>query len=131
MTRGEKNVLRSLVAVAWADGRLAEGEASVIEGLLAGFDASEEEEAEIIEYARTPRTLEDDIPLDDLSQEDRELLLSNAALLTHADGEQSAGERAVLDELVELLGFSEEEAEQIIEATRDGVLNLGTKPIDD
>jgi uncharacterized tellurite resistance protein B-like protein len=131
MTRGEKNVLKSLIAVAWTDGQLAEGEAGVIEGLLAGFDASEEEETEIIEYARTPRTLEDDIPLDELSQEDRELLLSNAALLTHADGEQSAAERAVLDELVELLGFSEEEAEEIIEAGRDGVLNLGTKPIDD
>jgi uncharacterized tellurite resistance protein B-like protein len=130
MTPGEKNVLKSLVAVAWTDGQLADGEFGVIEGLLAGFDATEEEEAEILEYAKTPRTLEDDIPLNELDDEDRELLLSNAALLTHADGEQSEGELRVIDELGELLGFSSDEAAEIIEATRDGVLNLGTKPLD-
>lgn len=131
MTPGEKNVLRSLVAVAWADGQMAEGEAGVIEGLLAGFDATEEEEAEIIAYARTPRTIEMDIPFDQLDREDKELLLSNAALLTHADGEQSDNERVLLKDLVALLGFSDAEAEEIVAATRDGVLNLGTKPLGD
>ena len=42
MTPGEKNVLKSLVAVAWADGKLEGGETGVIEGLLCGFDASEQ-----------------------------------------------------------------------------------------
>jgi len=122
-------VLRSLVAVAWTDGQLADGEVGVIEGLLSGFDASEEEEEEILAYARTQRTLED-IPVSELTQEDKELLLSNAALITHADGEQSEDERGVLDSLIEILGFSEDEAEEIVSATRDGVLNLGTKPLD-
>ena len=122
-------MLRSLVAVAWTDGQLADGEVGVIEGLLSGFDASEEEEEEILAYARTQRTLED-IPVSELTQEDKELLLSNAALITHADGEQSEDERGVLDSLIEILGFSEDEAEEIVSATRDGVLNLGTKPLD-
>ena len=64
MTPAEKNIVRSLVAVAWVDGKLESGEASVIEGLLTGFDASDEEEREILEYAKTRRTLENDIPLD-------------------------------------------------------------------
>ena len=42
MTPGEKNIVKSLVAVAWADGKVEKPEANVIEGLLAGFDASEE-----------------------------------------------------------------------------------------
>jgi len=130
MTPGEKNVLKSLVAVAWTDGQLADGEFGVIEGLLAGFDATDDEEAEILEYAKTPRSIERDIPLDELSDEDRELLLSNAALLTHADGEQSEDELQVIDQLVEMLGFSDEEAAAIIDATRDGELNLGSKPLD-
>lgn len=130
MSPGEKNVLKSLIAVAWTDGKIEEGEVGVIEGLLSGFDASEEEETEILEYAKTRRTL-DDIPLTELSDEDRELLLSNAALLTHADGEQSDDERGVIDELIDLLEFSEDEAEEIIAATRDGALNLGTKPLID
>lgn len=110
MTPSEKNVLRSLVAVAWADGQMAEGETGVIDGLLSGFDASEEEEAEILEYARSPRTLEGDIPVDDLTVEDRELLFSNAVLLTHMDGEQSESERALLSRLAVLLGLGEDEA---------------------
>ena len=131
MTPGEKNVLRSLVAVAWADGQMAEGESGVIEGLLCGFDASDEEEREILDYAKTRRTLENDIPLGDLTAEDRELLLSNAALLTQADGEQSEAERTVLDRLAEMLGFDKAEVEKVLLAAQDGVLNLGTKALED
>lgn len=129
MTPGEKNVLRSLVAVAWADGKMADGESGVIEGLLCGFDATDEEEREILEYAKTRRTLDDDIPLAELTPEDRELLLSNAALLTQADGDRSDTERKVLDRLAALLGFDAEEVEKVLLATEDGVLNLGTKPL--
>lgn len=131
MTPGEKNVLRSLVAVAWADGQMAEGESGVIEGLLCGFDASDDEEREILEFAKTRRTLEDDIPLSDLTSEDRELLLSNAALLTQADGDQSEAERTVLDRLAKMLGFDAAEVDKVLLATQDGVLNLGSKPLDD
>jgi tellurite resistance protein len=130
MTPSEKNIVRSLVAVAWVDGRLASGESSVIEGLLTGFDASEAEEREILEYAKTRRTLENDIPLADLSSGDRELLLSNAALLTHADGSQSANERAVLKKLAEILGFSREEANEILASVSDGALRLSERVLE-
>ncbi len=130
MTPGEKNIVRSLVAVAWADGRLESGESSVIEGLLTGFDASEAEEREILEYARTRRTLEADVPVAELSREDRELLLANAALLTHADGEQSYAETEVLARLVELLGFSDAEAHEILSSADDGALALGARALD-
>src|SRR5499426_2742043 len=109
MTPSEKNIVRSLVAVAWVDGKLESGESSVIEGLLSGFDASEAEEREILDYAKTRRTFENDIPLADLNAGDRELLLSNAALLTHADGNQSAKEQAILKKLADVLGFSRDE----------------------
>ncbi len=129
MTPSEKNIVRSLVAVAWADGQLASGESSVIEGLLTGFDASEAEEKEILEYARTPRTLEKDLPLDELTREDRELLLANAGLLTQADGEQSLEEVDVLVKLVELLGFSDEEAHEILAGADDGALQLSSRSL--
>jgi tellurite resistance protein len=129
MTPSEKNIVRSLVAVAWADGKLESGESSVIEGLLTGFDATEDEEREILEYARTRRTLEQDIPLAELSRDDRELLLANAALLTHADGEQSDPETAVLSQLIDLLGFSKAEAEEILAGADDGALQLSAKSL--
>jgi tellurite resistance protein len=129
MTPSEKNIVRSLVAVAWADGKLESGESSVIEGLLTGFDATEAEEQEILEYARVRRSLEKDIPLSELSREDRELLLANAALLTMADGEKSDAESAVLEQLITVLGFTREEADEILSSSEDGALQLSPRSL--
>jgi tellurite resistance protein len=130
MTPGEKNIVKCLVAVAWADGKVAAPEAGVIEGMLCGFDASEEEERELLQYAKQKRTLGGDAPIQELTREERELLLSNAALLTHADGEQSESERALLQKLIGLLGLSEAEAKLILEGARDGALTLATKSLE-
>jgi tellurite resistance protein len=130
MTPGEKNIVKCLVAVAWADGKVAAPESGVIEGLLCGFDASESEEREILDYAKHKRTLSVDAPLKELSREERELLLANAALLTHADGEQSDSEKELLNKLVSLLEFDEDEAGQIMESVQDGALNLGSRALE-
>ena len=130
MTPSEANIVKSLIAVAWADGKLEQPESGVIEGLLCGFDASEDEEAELLEYARTPRTLEADIPLDQMSQDDRELLLANAALLAQADGDESVSELALLSKLSSILGFAPERAQEIIESAGDGALNLSSRSLE-
>ena len=130
MTPGEKNIVKCLVAVAWADGKVAAPESGVIEGLLCGFDASEDEEREILDYAKRKRTLSGDAPLKELSREERELLLANAALLTHADGEQSETEKELLNKLVSLLEFDQKEASQIMDSVQDGALNLGSRALE-
>lgn len=130
MTPSEKNIVKSLVAVAWADGKLAAPEAGVIEGMLCGFDATDEEEREILQYARQKRTLTDDAPIRELNREDRELLLANAALLTHADGNQSDEERALLSKLIALLEISDADARQILESVKDGALTLSSKALE-
>ncbi len=130
MTPGEKNIVKCLVAVAWADGKVAAPESGVIEGLLCGFDASDEEERELLDYAKHKRTLSADAPLGALSAEERELLLANAALLTHADGEQSPAEKVLLDKLVELLGFQADDAERILASAQDGALNLSSRMLE-
>ena len=130
MTPAEMRVLKSLVAVMWADGKVEGAESSVLEGLLAGFGASDDEERDVLNWAKTPRSL-DDVPLSELTAEDRDLLLGNAALLTMADGEQSESEAQVLQKLVAMLGFDDKRAHEIIESSRDGAIQLGTKPLDD
>ncbi len=119
VTPNEKNVVKSLVAVAWADGHLEAPEAGVFEGMLVAFDATDDEEAEVLEYAKTRRTL-DDIPLTELSPDDRELLLTNAALLAAADGEKSESETQLLERLWRLLEFGDDEARKIIDAAVSG-----------
>lgn len=130
MTPGEKNIVKCLVAVAWANGKVAAPESGVIEGLLCGFDASEDEEREILDYAKCKRTLSGDAPLKELSREERELLLANAALLTHADGEQSETEKQLLNKLVSLLEFDQAEASKIMDSVQDGALNLGSRALE-
>lgn len=130
MTPSEKNIVKSLVAVAWADGKVAAPEAGVIEGMLCGFDATEDEEREILQYAKQKRTLDGDAPIRELSREDRELLLANAALLTHADGEQSELERALLKKLIGMLELSDAEAKQILESVQEGALTLSSKVLE-
>jgi len=130
MTPGEKNIVKCLVAVAWADGKVASPESGVIEGLLCGFDASADEERELLDYAKHKRTLSGDAPVKDLSREERELLLANAALLTHADGEQSASEKELLDKLVSLLEFEAATAAEILGSVKDGALSLGSRALE-
>ena len=109
----DKAMLKSLVAVAWADGRFADEEREMLDALLNGFDANEAEATEMRKFAETPRLLSD-IPLTDLSSDDRRLLLNHAVVLTYIDGEQSDAERAMIDTLVKQLGIWADEADEII-----------------
>ncbi len=127
MTPSEKSVVRSLIAVAWADGQVESGELGVIEGMLCGFDASEAEEQEMLAYARTPRSLKD-IPVDTLSLEERELLLTNAALLTLADRTRTVEEVDVLQRLGALLGFASDQAGSLVEQASLGLEASSSPP---
>jgi uncharacterized tellurite resistance protein B-like protein len=108
-------MLQALVAVAWADQRLHDREVEVLEALLAAFDVGGEEADALREYAKTPRTL-DDLPLAELSADDRRLLVQHAVLLSHADGEPSELEQRVIDELVERLRIPPEQAAPLLAA---------------
>ncbi len=77
-------IVKGLVSVAWADGKLAAEESELIDGLLQAFDATASEAHEIRRFAERPRTL-DDVPLTDLSAEDRRLLLHYAVLITFVE----------------------------------------------
>ena len=106
-------MVKSLVVVAWADGRMDDDEKQVLEALIAAFDLSEEDSDTIVEYARTPRTL-DDVPLSTLSAEDRRLLLQHAVVLTYVDGVQSEDEKLVLAALVKKLHLPVSQADALI-----------------
>jgi tellurite resistance protein len=108
-------MLRSLVAVAWADGHWAQEEAEVIEALISTFALSEADAAKVREFAKTKRTL-DDVPVTELSMDDRQMLLQHAVLLSHIDGGQHETEIDVIDDLVDRLHIPEKEADALIAA---------------
>lgn len=113
MHEQDKAIIKSLISVAWADGRVAEQETEVIEALLQAFGANESDAAELREYAKVPRTI-DEIPLTDLSADDRRLLLQHAVLLSFADGEQAPEEKEFLARLSSQLRIPNEEAASLI-----------------
>lgn len=108
-------IVKGLVSVAWADGRVADEEKEVIEALLQAYEASPSESREVRRYAETARTIED-IPINDLSYDDRRVLLQHAVLLTYIDGEQHEKEAQILSELCEKLRIPDVEARGIVAA---------------
>jgi tellurite resistance protein len=107
-------ILKGLIPVAWADGTFADQEQEVIEGLLQAFEATPEEADEMRAWSKTPRTV-DDIPISDLSFDDRRVLLQHAVFLSHADGDYSEPEKQLIDAMVKKLRIPEEEAKPLLE----------------
>ncbi len=93
-------IVRALVPVAWADGAFADKERETIEALLDAYSATDEERKAIRDYAAQKRTLED-INLQDLSADDRRVLLQHAVLLCFVDNDFSEDERTFLTGLGE------------------------------
>jgi len=106
-------MVKGLVSVAWADGRVAGEESEVIEALLQAFGATPSERREVQNYAKVQRTLED-IPINELSYDDRRVLLQHAVLLTHADGEYADAEKKLIEGLCVKLRIPDVEAKGII-----------------
>ena len=119
-------IVKSLVSVAWADGVFADEEKDMVDALIAAFEASEEEGAEIRRYAAEKRTLED-IPVSDLSTDDRRVLVQHAVLLTYVDGQQAESEKAFIGALCQRLRIPDDEAKALVdhaEARAKRFLNL-------
>ncbi|UJR86731.1 TerB family tellurite resistance protein [Sandaracinus amylolyticus] len=119
----QEAMLKSLVAVAWADGRVEGEESEVIEALLDSFEIQGADRDAIREYAKTQRTL-DDVPLTDLSASDRRVLLQHAVILTYIDGQQSEQEKKIVGELVERLRIPTDEAASLLEAADERARRL-------
>jgi hypothetical protein len=129
MTPEEKTIVRVLVAVAWVDGEMQAPEAGVIDGLLALFDASKEEADDLLEFARTPRTLRD-VDVSNLSDDDKDTLLRNAALVIAADSVETDGERRLVAQLAKILEINADEAREVVRSVRGGI-GAATRSHDD
>ena len=115
MKPNEETMLKALVAIAWADGRFADEESEIVEAMIATLKVDAEGAAFIRDYAKTPRTL-DDVPVAELSNEERATLLRHAVILTHIDEGQDERERTLIVSVVQKLGISADDAVTLIAA---------------
>jgi tellurite resistance protein len=116
-------ILKGLVSVAWADGRMAGEEKEVLEALLQAFEASPSEAHELRMFAREPKHLSD-VPLHDLSADARRVLLQHAVLLSFVDGEQDQKEKQLIDELCEVLRIPNIESRGLVAAAEERAKSL-------
>ena len=107
-------IVKALVPVAWADDVYDAKEKETLEALLEAFEATEDEKKDLREYASSKKTI-DDINLQELSADDRRLLLQHAVLLTFVDGDQGDAEKAFLVRFIEKLKLPEQEAKELVE----------------
>jgi DnaJ-domain-containing protein 1 len=111
-------IVRALVPMAWADGEFAEQERETLEALLDAYNATDDEKKALREYAKERRTL-DDIQLQDLSADDRRVLLQHAVLLSFADGKQTPDEVDFLHQLAAKLRIPEGDAKATMDAAAE------------
>jgi uncharacterized tellurite resistance protein B-like protein len=116
-------IIKALVPIAWADGVFADSEKDMIDALLDVYEASDKERETLRAYAAEHRTL-DDIDLQELSADDRRILLHHAVLLTFADGCQSPEERAAIDALARKLKIPEAEAQELVSSSAQHARSL-------
>ena len=111
-------IVKGLISVAWADGRMAAEESEIIASLLDAYQATPTERRELTLFAAKPKTLAD-VPIHDLSHDDRRVLLQHAVLVSYVDGAQHEQEKALLDELCEVLRIPAVEARGIVRAAEE------------
>ncbi|MGH7439504.1 MAG: TerB family tellurite resistance protein [Polyangiaceae bacterium] len=109
-------ILKALVPVAWADGTFAEREREMIDALLDAYCADDREREALLEYAAQPKTFAD-IDLQELSADDRRVLLQHAVLLSFADGSQAPEEAVMIEKLAKKLRIPDDEAKTLIDAS--------------
>ena len=111
-----EKTIKTLIAVAWADGRVGDDEKEVIETVVDAYGLADDEADKIRAWAGTRRTL-DQIDLKGLEEVDRILLLQQAVFVTYIDGVQTDKELELLFDLGQRLGLENSRATELIKST--------------
>jgi len=113
MTPMTEKMIKTLIAVAWADGRVAAEEQEIIDTLVELNDLEEADARKIRTWAQTRRDLRE-LKFDGLEDVDKTMILQQAVFVTYVDGEQSAQELELLHDLGQRLGMAPDRAADII-----------------
>ncbi len=113
MTPMTEKMIKTLVAVAWADGRVADEEREIIDTLIELNDLDEADAKKIRTWAEKRRDLRE-LKFDGLEDVDKTMILQQAVFVTYVDGEQSDKELELLRDLAKRLAIEPDRAADII-----------------
>ena len=112
MTDQDLVLLKSMIALAWADGDFSSGEVNWIEPVLEGMGATPDEKQQLLQQpASLPSAdeLREALP----STDDRETFLKAMLNLSLADGLTTPDELSLLGQLSDVLGVSAAKLEDL------------------
>jgi uncharacterized tellurite resistance protein B-like protein len=113
--RTEKTI-KTLIAVAWADGRVGDDEKEVIDTLVEAYAVPGDDAVRIREWAANRKTLQE-LDYEGFEDVDRILLLQQAVFVTYIDGVQTDKELEILRDLARRLGIENSRATELIKTT--------------
>jgi tellurite resistance protein len=108
-----EKMIKTLITVAWADGRVADEEQQIIDTLIELNDLEPTDAQKIRTWAEKRRDLRE-IKFDGLEDIDKTMILQQAVFVTYVDGEQSDKELELLHDLSKRLGIEPERGADII-----------------
>lgn len=125
LTNRKKDMVRALACVMWADGNASSVERRIIEQVIDELRPMPKERAELAGWLDADCSTLDDVKIELLDQDEKEILYSHAVVLSLADDVQLPSEKVVLDKLIERLALAPEVIERIrYDAHEDGAVSL-------
>jgi tellurite resistance protein len=125
MTNRQKDLVRALACVMWADGNASPEERRIIEQVIDELHPSAEERLELSAWLEADCSTLDDVELERLSDDEKQVLLTHAVVLTMADDVQLPSEKEILSKIIERIALPADVVQTIFEDAReDGAVSL-------
>ena len=119
MTNRQKDLVRALACAMWADGNASPQERRIVEQVIEELGPSKDERAEMNAWLDADCSTLDDVAIERLSEDEKQILLTHAVVLTMADDVQLPSEKAVLARIIERVALPPEVVATILEDARE------------
>jgi tellurite resistance protein len=125
LTNRQKDLVRSLACVMWADGNASPQERRIVEQIIDELGPSKDERIEMNAWLEADCSTLEDVNLEHLSPDEKQVLLTHAVVLAMADDVQLPTEKAMLATIIERIALPAEVVRTIFEDAReDGAVSL-------
>lgn len=125
LTNRQKDIIRALACIMWADGNASPQERRIIEQMMDELNPSTDERIELGACLDADCTKLDDVRLEHLTPDEKQVLLTHAVVLTMADDVQLPSEREMITKMIERLALPDDVVQTIMEDAReDGAVSL-------
>lgn len=132
LTNRQKDLVRTLACVMWADGNASPQERRLVEQVIDELSPNTIERVEMDGWLSADCSTLADVELEALTQDEKQVLLTHAVVLTMADDVQLPSEKVVLAKIIERLALPEDVVATIMEDAReDGAVSLPASALDE